>query len=77
MEALKPPNVPGMRERYKLAVAKERRLEAVTHPPLKADDKKVCGYDDDNSGDDDVVSTFATILSTHVLRIVAKVLTTK
>ncbi len=50
MEALKPPNVPGIRERYESAVAKERRLEVATRPAMKANDKKVRGYD--NDGDD-------------------------
>jgi len=35
LEALKPSNVPSMRERYEAAVAKERRLEAVTQPVMK------------------------------------------
>jgi hypothetical protein len=48
LEALKPSNVPGMRDRYESAVAKERRLEVVTRPAMKANDKKVLGYDDDD-----------------------------
>jgi hypothetical protein len=54
LEALKPPNVPGMRERYESAVAKERRLEVATRPATKANDKKVRAYDDDDD-DDDIV----------------------
>ncbi len=50
LEALKPPNVPGMR--YELAVAKERRLEVATRPAMKANDKKVRSYDDDDDDDD-------------------------
>ena len=53
LEALKPPNVPGMRERYESAVAKERRLEVATRPATKANDKKVRGYDDDDDDDND------------------------
>ena len=56
LEALKPPNVPGMRERYESTVAKERRLEVVTRPAMKANDKKVRDYEnDDNDDDDDTV----------------------
>ena len=57
MEALKPPNVPGMRERYESAVAKERRLEVATRPATKANDKKVRAYDDDDDDDDIVKET--------------------
>ena len=53
LEALKPPNVPSMRERYESAVAKERRLEVATRPATKANDKKVRAYDDDDDDDDD------------------------
>jgi hypothetical protein len=53
LEALKPPHVPGMRERYESAVAKERRLEVVTRPAMKANDKKIRDYDDDDDDDDD------------------------
>jgi hypothetical protein len=48
LEALKPSNVPGMRDRYESAVAKERRLEVVTRPAMKANDKKALGYDDND-----------------------------
>lgn len=57
LEALKPPNVPGMRERYESAVAKERRLEVATRPATKANDKKVRAYDDDDDDDDIVKET--------------------
>ena len=42
LEALKPTNVPTMRERYESAIAKEKRLEAATQPAMKAsnDDDK-------------------------------------
>lgn len=36
LEALKPTNVPTMRERYESAIAKEKRLEAATQPAMKA-----------------------------------------
>ena len=36
LEALKPTNVPTMRERYEGAIAKEKRLEAATQPAMKA-----------------------------------------
>ena len=36
LEALKPKNVPTMRERYESAIAKEKRLEAATQPAMKA-----------------------------------------
>jgi hypothetical protein len=42
-----------MRERYESAVAKERRLEVVTRPAMKANDKKIRDYDDDDDDDDD------------------------
>ena len=35
LEALKPGNVPSMRERYETAVAKEKRLEAAAQPMMK------------------------------------------
>ena len=35
LEALKPNNIPSMRERYESAVAKEKRLEAATQPTRK------------------------------------------
>mmetsp|Transcript_9672 Transcript_9672/g.21808 ORF Transcript_9672/g.21808 Transcript_9672/m.21808 type:complete len:879 (-) Transcript_9672:95-2731(-) len=35
LEALKPTNIPSMRERYDSAVAKEKRLEAATQPVMK------------------------------------------
>jgi hypothetical protein len=35
LEALKPNNIPSMRERYESAVAKEKRLEAATQPARK------------------------------------------
>lgn len=35
LEALKPVNVPSMRERYETAVAKEKRLEAAAQPRMK------------------------------------------
>ena len=57
LEALKPPNVPGMRERYESAVAKERRLEVATRPATKANDKKVRAYDDDDDDDNIVKET--------------------
>ena len=42
LEALKPTNVPTMRERYESTIAKEKRLEAATQPAMKAsnDDDK-------------------------------------
>mmetsp|Transcript_3047 Transcript_3047/g.6747 ORF Transcript_3047/g.6747 Transcript_3047/m.6747 type:complete len:880 (-) Transcript_3047:141-2780(-) len=40
LEALKPTNVPSMRERYETAVAKEKRLEAATQPLMKKVDQK-------------------------------------
>ena len=39
LEALKPTNVPTMRERYDSAIAKEKRLEAATQPAMKASKK--------------------------------------
>ena len=36
LEALKPTNVPTMRERYESTIAKEKRLEAATQPAMKA-----------------------------------------
>ena len=39
LEALKPTNVPTMRERYESAIAKEKRLEAATQPAMKASKK--------------------------------------
>ena len=39
MEALKPTNIPAMRERYEAAVAKEKRLEAATQPIMKINKK--------------------------------------
>ncbi len=41
LETLKLSNVPGMREWYESAVAKERRLEVGTLPVTKANNKKV------------------------------------
>jgi hypothetical protein len=52
LEALKPPNVPGLRERYESAVAKERRLEVATRPATKANDKKVGGHEEDDDDDE-------------------------
>ncbi len=54
LEALMPPNVPGMSKRYKSAVAKVRRLEVTTLPLTKADDKKVRVYEDDDDYDDNI-----------------------
>lgn len=48
LEALKPINVPSMRERYESAVAKEKRLEAATQP-LRKENNKV----DNSSGKKD------------------------
>jgi len=39
LEALKPTNIPAMRERYEAAVAKEKRLEAATQPIMKINKK--------------------------------------
>jgi hypothetical protein len=56
LEALKPPNVPSMSERYKLAVAKERRLEVATLLVSKANDKNARGHEDiDNYNDNTVM----------------------
>ncbi|KAL7542427.1 hypothetical protein ACHAXR_011768 [Thalassiosira sp. AJA248-18] len=46
LEALKPPNVPAMRERYESAVAKEKRLEAATLPIMKQQQAKGKKADD-------------------------------
>lgn len=54
LEALKPANMPGMRERYESAIAKERRLEVATQPVMKVNnDKKVRDYDDSDDENND------------------------
>jgi hypothetical protein len=55
LEALKPTNMPGMRERYEASVAKERRLEVATQPVMKVDNgKNVRDYDDSDDDTNDV-----------------------
>lgn len=34
LEVLRPPNAPTMKERYEMAIAKERRLESVSQPEV-------------------------------------------
>ena len=48
LEALKPTNMPGMRERYEASVAKERRLEVATQLVMKVRD-----YDDSDDDTND------------------------
>ncbi len=55
LEALKLPNVYGMREWYKLTVAKDRRLKVATLLATKANDKKVHGYEDNDNDNDNIV----------------------
>ena len=43
LEALKPANIPSMRERYENAIGKEKRLEAATQPAMKASNKNAGG----------------------------------
>ena len=47
MEALKPNNIPSMRERYESAVAKEKRLEAATQPARKESNNVTASMDKD------------------------------
>ena len=62
LEALKPSNVPSMRERYDAAVSKEKRLEAATNPLVSPSSNKNPGgkghknnhvSDDDSDSDDE------------------------
>ena len=47
LEALKPNNIPSMRERYESAVAKEKRLEAATQPARKESNNVTASMDKD------------------------------
>ena len=54
LEALKPTIVPGIRERYESAIAKERRLEVATQPVMKVNNgKNVRDYDDSDDENND------------------------
>lgn len=50
LEALKPSNVPSMRERYETAVAKEKRLEAATQPMMKKQQQQKASNEKVNDG---------------------------